>query len=85
MPPVTSTSPVTNSVTVSENVKVAVSPAVERIFSGKPVMVTDGAESSHIPVNETSLVGPLFTPSDAEDSTTTTTTSAFPDGVMTSE
>ena len=48
-------------------------------------MVTDGAESSHIPVNETSLVGPLFTPSDAEDSTTTTTTSAFPDGVMTSE
>ncbi len=46
VPPVTVTSPVTNSVTASEKVNVAVSAAVELIFAGTPPISTVGLSSS---------------------------------------
>ena len=85
MPPVTVTSPVTKSVTASENMNVAVSGEVELIFDGTPVIRTVGAVASHVAVALSALAGPVLPPpSVAEFAATVTTTSAEPAGVTNS-
>ena len=71
-PPLTVTSPVTNSVTSSENVNVAVNSAVESISGGTPVISTVGTAASQTAVAETADAGPVLTPSVAASSATVT-------------
>ena len=52
-PPVTVTSPASNPVTSSENVKIAVNAAVELILVGTPVILTVGAIVSSLSVTFT--------------------------------
>ena len=82
VPPVTVISFVSNSVTSSVNVKVAVSSAVELILDGRPVIVTSGVASSQTAVTVSGSAGPVFKPSVAVFAPTVTTTSADPFGVI---
>ncbi len=84
VPPVTVTSSVTNPVTSSENVNVAVSAAVELIFDGNPVIVTVGAAASQVAVSVAAAAGPVLAPSVAAPAATVTTTSTEPEGVTAS-
>ena len=85
VPPVTVTSPVTNPVTDSENMNVAVNAAVELILGGTPVIATVGAVASQAAVADTADAGPVVPPpSVAEFAATVTTTSVEPEGVTAS-
>ena len=81
-PPVTVTSSVTNPVTSSLNVNVAVSRSLPLILSGRPVMVSVGTTASQTAVAVTADTGPSLTPSVAASAGTLTSTSAVPDGVI---
>ena len=74
VPPVTVTSPVSNPVTSSEKVNVAVNAAVELIFDGTPVIDTVGAAASQVAVAVTAEAGPVLAPSVAAPAATLTTT-----------
>ena len=63
MPSDTETSPVSNPVTSSEKVKVAVKFVVELILSGTSLIATVGAAASQVAVAETADFGPVLRPS----------------------
>ena len=81
VPPVTVTSPVTNSVTTSENANVAVNASVELITDGTPVIATVGTSASQTAVAVVAFGGPVLSPSVAELVSTVTTTFCPPTGV----
>ena len=83
MPPVTVTSPVSNPVTSSEKVNVAVKAVMELILAGTPVIATVGAVASQIAVALTAVAGPVLKPSVAAFAATSTTTFTPPVGVTT--
>ena len=83
-PPVTVTSAVTNPVTSSEKVNVAVNASVELIAVGTPEIWTVGAAASHAAVAVAAVAGPVLAPSVAELAVTVTTTSVEPAGVTAS-
>ena len=84
VPPATVTSPVTKSVTSSENSNVAVNAVVELILGGTPVIRTVGAVASHVAVTLTAPAGPVLRPSLAAFAATSTVTFVEPEGVTTS-
>ena len=83
MPPVTATSPVTNSDTSSDHVNVAVNASVVLIAAGTPIE-TVGTAASHVAVATSAEAGPALTPSVAAPCTTDTTTFDPPIGVTVS-
>ena len=64
----------TNSVTSSEKVKVAVNASVELIAEGTPEIWTVGAVASQVAVAVAAVDGPVLSPSVAELAVTVTTT-----------
>ena len=60
MPPVTATSEATNPVTASENSKLAVKSAAERMADGTPPISNAGAVVSFAAVARTAIAGPVL-------------------------